>query len=370
MMDASSIEMTVEEAAIVLRETGQITPTAPAVMLWGSPGLGKTKIIQREAEAAGAKLLVQNLSQCEPTELLGVPFKEGKLAVYAVPYFWWNCSTEAEDQSPTWIFFDDIVTASEQLQACLYSWVLERRNDLIELRDNVRFVFAGNRVEDMSAANVMPKALANRIIHVNIRCDTDLWLKWAGANGIHPWITGYIRAHPDQLNTFNPQTADSSEPALATPRTYELLSKCLTQFEKSGLLKNAIDGIAGKVTAGTVGRGVAAQFLAWSDHFHRCKTPEEICANPTGIEIPSTRDLDILYATAASLEHYLVQHPKQWSPVVKYALRINPDVGIVLISGAMRVVREKLSKEEQLKAKISKEMSDVFERFGDYISLL
>ena len=55
------------------------------VMLWGPPGVGKSQIIAQIAAEHGVPLIDIRLSQMEPTDLRGVPFRKGDLVEWSVP---------------------------------------------------------------------------------------------------------------------------------------------------------------------------------------------------------------------------------------------------------------------------------------------
>jgi midasin (ATPase involved in ribosome maturation) len=61
--------------------TGAHTP----VMLWGPPGVGKSQIIAGIARDHGASLIDIRLSQMEPTDLRGIPFRSGERVEWSVP---------------------------------------------------------------------------------------------------------------------------------------------------------------------------------------------------------------------------------------------------------------------------------------------
>ncbi|PZP56008.1 MAG: ATPase, partial [Azospira oryzae] len=73
-------------AAILEREfvaaaSGEHTP----VMLWGPPGVGKSRIIADLAQRHGVPLIDIRLSQMEPTDLRGIPFRAGDRVEWSVP---------------------------------------------------------------------------------------------------------------------------------------------------------------------------------------------------------------------------------------------------------------------------------------------
>ena len=55
------------------------------VMLWGPPGVGKSQIIMQIARAHGVPLIDIRLSQMEPTDLRGIPFRAGERVEWSVP---------------------------------------------------------------------------------------------------------------------------------------------------------------------------------------------------------------------------------------------------------------------------------------------
>ena len=55
------------------------------VMLWGPPGVGKSQIIAQVAEKQSVPIIDIRLSQMEPSDLRGIPFRETDLVEWAVP---------------------------------------------------------------------------------------------------------------------------------------------------------------------------------------------------------------------------------------------------------------------------------------------
>jgi MoxR-like ATPase len=48
------------------------------VMLWGAPGIGKSQIISQIATGHNVNMIDIRLSQMEPSDLRGIPFKNGE----------------------------------------------------------------------------------------------------------------------------------------------------------------------------------------------------------------------------------------------------------------------------------------------------
>ncbi|MBU1395795.1 MAG: AAA family ATPase, partial [Gammaproteobacteria bacterium] len=55
------------------------------VMLWGPPGVGKSQIVAKIAQRHAVPLIDIRLSQMEPTDLRGIPFRNGHLVEWSIP---------------------------------------------------------------------------------------------------------------------------------------------------------------------------------------------------------------------------------------------------------------------------------------------
>ena len=55
------------------------------VMLWGPPGVGKSQMIAQIAERHDVPVIDIRLSQMEPTDLRGIPFRTDDRVEWAIP---------------------------------------------------------------------------------------------------------------------------------------------------------------------------------------------------------------------------------------------------------------------------------------------
>ena len=74
----------------------------------------------------------------------------------------------------------------------------------MQLPDNCIVIAAGNRVTDRSVAFNMPKALANRLCHLEIKGDAASWHEWAVLSNIHLYVLGYLDYNSSTLTMFDP----------------------------------------------------------------------------------------------------------------------------------------------------------------------
>ncbi|MGD8853063.1 MAG: AAA family ATPase, partial [Gammaproteobacteria bacterium] len=73
--------LTILETEFQSVQHGQHTP----VMLWGPPGVGKSQIVVQIAQRHEVPAIDIRLSQMEPTDLRGIPFRVADQVEWAVP---------------------------------------------------------------------------------------------------------------------------------------------------------------------------------------------------------------------------------------------------------------------------------------------
>ncbi|MEI7842971.1 MAG: AAA family ATPase, partial [Gallionellaceae bacterium] len=73
--------LTVLDREFLSAREGHHTP----VMLWGPPGIGKSQIIAQVAARHTAPMIDIRLSQMEPTDLRGIPFRIDNRVEWAIP---------------------------------------------------------------------------------------------------------------------------------------------------------------------------------------------------------------------------------------------------------------------------------------------
>ena len=97
-------------------------------MIWGPPGIGKSDSIAQLCTSMGGRLWDLRLSQCEQTDLRGMPYynKETNRMEWAPPID--LPSHEEASQYPiTFLFLDEMNSAAPSVQAAGYQLVLNRK---------------------------------------------------------------------------------------------------------------------------------------------------------------------------------------------------------------------------------------------------
>ena len=192
---------------------------ARPVFIWGAPGIGKSSIVGKFADALGLPCVSMLGSQLAPEDIIGVPqIIEGK-SVFCPPRM------IARDE-PYCLFLDELNACSQEVQKAFYSLIHDRRLGEYLLPEGSLIIGAGNRAQDNAIVKPMSSALINRMFHVELVASHRDWLEWAGQNGIHPHIIEYIGLRPDHLWRQPPKT----EEPFSSPRSWHILSDAMLSY--------------------------------------------------------------------------------------------------------------------------------------------
>lgn len=309
--------------------------TMPSVMLWGPPGVGKSQAVR---EIAGKLETLTKKTVCvtdvrlllfNPIDLRGIPTfnKDRTLAVWLKPKIF---DMDESKDVVNILFLDEISSAPQSVQAAAYQITLDRVVGEHRLPDNCIVIAAGNRVTDQSVAFKMPKALANRLLHIEVENNFVSWKKWALDNGINDKVTGFLSFRNDLLlNT----AAGPDELAFATPRSWEMVSNVLNYIEPDA-------DKAYPLIAGLVGTGVAVEFGTWCQIYRDLPSVEDIFAgkNPGMPERP-----DCLYALSSAMVSYAKKHKDDTvliSNSIKFAAAMPPDFSVALIKDYLAIEQD------------------------------
>ena len=269
----------------------------PSVMLWGQPGVGKSQGVYQIAERIKAKTKKEvivvdvRLLLFNPIDLSGIPVanNEKTLAKWLKPEIF---NLDPSEDIVNIIFLDEISAAPQTVQAAAYQLVLDRKIGEHALPDNCFVIAAGNRVTDKSVAYKMPKALANRFLHLNIETNFNAWVNWAVTHGIHPIVTAFLASRPSLLNTYN-STDDSN--VFATPRSWEMVSNILNNVSTDF---NSIRPLI----AGLVGEGITLNLKTFFNLEFDLPKISDIF---NGKDVPIKKEAPWLYAVVSSMVHYV-----------------------------------------------------------------
>lgn len=291
------------KAYISLIETKTPFCKFPSVMLWGPPGVGKSQGVREVAgvveRKTGKKVVITDvrLLLFNPVDLRGIPTanEDKTLAVWLKPKIF-----QMDDSSAiiNILFLDEISAAPPSVQAAAYQITLDRMIGEHKLPENCIVIAAGNRVTDKSVAYNMPKALANRLCHFEIKGDSGTWHDWAVEHGIHEYVVGYLEYNSVALMRFDTSGINLAFP---TPRSWEMVSNILN------MVSDNIEDVYPMII-GCIGHNAAGNFRTWIELYQNMPDIEDIFIGKD-VEIPKAQELQIVLRSA--MVAYARKHPNK-----------------------------------------------------------
>jgi len=286
---------------ISLIETNTQFNKFPSVMLWGPPGVGKSQGVRQIAKSiednTNKKVVITDvrLLLFNPVDLRGIPTanEDKSLAVWLKPKIF---QMDESDNVVNILFLDEISAAPPSVQASAYQITLDKMVGEHKLPDNCIVIAAGNRVTDKSVAYNMPKALANRLCHFEIKGDSSSWHDWAVKTGIHEYVVGYLEYNSTALMRFD---SSGTNLAFPTPRSWEMVSNILNTISDN------IDEVYPMVV-GCIGHATASSFKTWVELYKSMPSIEDIFAGKE-IIVPKADELRIVLRSA--MVSYARKHP-------------------------------------------------------------
>lgn len=306
--------------------------TLPSVMLWGPPGVGKSQAIRQIArrieKETGKHAVITDvrLLLFNPIDLRGIPTsnKDKTLAVWLKPQIF---QMDSSNNVINILFLDEISAAPMSVQAAAYQITLDRVVGEHKLPDNCIVLCAGNRVTDKSVSYKMPKALANRLCHIEIESSSESFMKWAISHGIDERIIGFLSFRADYLMSFDSSNEDL---AFATPRSWEMVSNILKI--QDGSVTDSYPLIAG-----CIGSGIASEFESFSRIYSGLPKVSDIF---DGKSVSMPKSVDVMYALISSMISYAKEHKNELAKItnsIRFALGMPADFSVVLLKNYMAI---------------------------------
>jgi MoxR-like ATPase len=299
------------------------------VMLWGPPGVGKSQMVAQVAAHHSAPVIDIRLSQMEPSDLRGIPFRVEGRVDWAIP----SILPDARRHGPAGILFlDEITSAPPAVSAAAYQLILDRRLGDYRVPPHWAIFAAGNRQGDRGVTYSMPAPLANRFSHFEVETHLDDWVSWAYANAIDERVIAFLRFRPELLFDFDPA---HNPVAFPSPRSWEFAHRGLRKFEDHAEL------LQGTLQA-CVGPAAGIELHAFVNSLDEMPDLDAIVA---GEQVQVPKEIDLQYAVAAALVGRAIRARggDNWATVVgnilTYARRFpQREMGVMLVSDLHRAI--------------------------------
>jgi hypothetical protein len=308
---------------------GQHTP----VMLWGPPGVGKSQMVALVAEQHGMPVIDIRLSQMEPSDLRGIPFRIEDRVEWAVP----SMLPDAERHGKQGILFlDEITSVPPSVSAAAYQLILDRRLGAYTVPNGWAIFAAGNRQGDRGVTYTMPAPLANRFSHFEVDINLDDWVAWAYANGMDERLIAFLRFRPELLFEFDPA---HNPVAFPSPRSWEFAHRALQKFA------DVPDLLTGSLQA-CVGPAAGIELSAFVENLD--KLPD-IDAIVQGEKVAVPRETDLQYAVAAALVGRAIRAKQEnnaaeiYGNILEFAGTFpQREMGVMLVSDMYRAIGQEI----------------------------
>ncbi len=327
-MRPAYISNILEREFISTRE-GHHTP----VMLWGPPGVGKSQMVSQVGQRHNAAVIDIRLSQMEPSDLRGIPFRNGEVVEWAEPAI---LPHEAVHGNEGILFLDEITSAPPSVSAAAYQLILDRRLGEYKVPDGWAIFAAGNRQGDRGVTYTMPAPLANRFAHFEVETNLDDWVSWAYANGIDEKVIAFLRFRPELLFDFDPA---HNPVAFPSPRSWEFAHRALQKFgDMPDLLVDSLQAC--------VGPAAGIELGAFVDNLDNLP---DIDAILNGDEVAVPSEIDLQYAVASALVGRSLRAKQEgngadvYGRILDYAGKFSQrEMGVMLVSDMHRAIGQEL----------------------------
>lgn len=246
------------------------------VFIRGASGIGKSEAIHQTSAALAktydnwAGFVDLRLSQCDVTDIRGVPSVVDGRTVWNIPEFFPKPNTRG-------IFFlDEITNAPPSMQAVAYQLALDR----LHMPDGWMVVAAGNRQSDRGVTFSMAAPLVARMCLLDVEPELDGFLQHAATHNLRPEIMAFIAERPDMLHNFDNKFAGEPFP---NPRSWFRASVHMDMVE------SAAERV--EVLSGDVGKEAAALFEAFLRVWETMPKLESIYTTPDDVPVPEALDV-------------------------------------------------------------------------------
>ena len=290
------------------------------VMLTGKPGIGKTAMVEAACSELGIGFIDFRGSTRDIADIGGMRVpdeKTGKMRWYAPS----DLPDEKVHGKQGIMFFDEINAMPLSHQVAVYGIMQERRIGDWRAPAGWSFAAAGNSIQDRAGAQRMSTALANRMRHVFVKEDLDVWIKQYAAEHVDPRGVAFLKLRPELFHVM--PTADQL--AFPSPRSWTNAFACLDDDADTRL----------HMWAGSVGDGAAAELSSFMELYESLGgVVDDIINDPDNATLPSDSKPNIQYAVSAACAKIMSR--KNIKNVVRYLDRLPEEYSVFAMRHAVK----------------------------------
>jgi hypothetical protein len=292
------------------------------ILLEGSPGLGKTQIIQGFAKKKDVAFIHMHAPTMQPEDFaIPAPNADRTAIDFLINSRFPIEGSDHPDEGI--ILIDEAPQGDNAIQKTVANLVQEREVYGKKLKPGWMIVLTGNRAQDRAGANRILSHLRNRVTTVEFEASLDDWCGWALDNDIRPELISLVRFKPVLLNDFDPQRDINP-----TPRAWA--------EGVSPIIDNVPADAEFECIKGAVGEGAAAECVAYLKICRKLPNPDVVLMKPDKHEVPE--EASIRYALAGALAHRATVD--NFDAVMTFAKRMPPEFGVLIVLDSIRKTPE------------------------------
>ena len=300
------------------------------VMLTGSPGQGKSQIMQQVCQLVEADLVTAHPVVDSAIDYKGFPCmidikphgkSNAKATKEAVFLPFGDLKRLIDPEKLTVHFADDLGPAAKMVQAA-YGQLLENRAiNGHKISDNVIFMAATNRKKDKAGVQGIISMLLDRFYTVKeLQNSLNDWSAHANRCKMPHELISWVRYRPQVLDAFKPTVDMSRTP---TPRGL---------FQIGAMMQAGVPAsLQRKIFSGTIGKEWATEFIGWLRIYQDMPNPDHIVMNPKDGDIPT--EPGHLYALCGALSARATANT--FERIITYANRLKDEFSILLVKDAI-----------------------------------
>jgi MoxR-like ATPase len=295
------------------------------LLLVGPHGIGKSQIAKQAAEdEMGIGYICCVLSTMDPTDLEGLPWRDGGVTRYAPPD-----NLPRDKESAGLLVLEELNRCERLVRAPALQMLTARALNSYALPPGWTPVACVNPEGGEYDVDPFDPALSSRFVKVNVAADRKEWLAWARRPGARPGANG--RSAPDAKFFLDKRAwvakqgihpgviayVDSDDTAFddTCPRDWEMVSKLVWAAEAL----ESDPAILEAAVAGVVGNDRALAFRKFRKRGFKPPTADEVLGSyrTWGAKVRgwgSTKTTDVLDALTLSVR-LLVQSPEDYEAV-------------------------------------------------------
>lgn len=290
-----------------------------SIHIQGSPGIGKTEVVEQAAKALGIGFMVIHvpLMQAEDYGLPAISNDRDDVRFVVSKEKFPLVGSDCPEKG---LFLLDELNQGDTYSQKINANIMQTKTiHGKKLKPGWICISTGNRPKDRSGANRLLAHLKERITAIDLDVSLDDWTNWALNNGVKAETISFLRFRPALLNSF-----DANAEANATPRSW---------VQGVDATLGTIDaGLEFESFKGDVGEGAAAEFLGFLKIYRNLPSVDTILLSPAKADLPT--DPATLYALCGALSSRTTAD--NFGRVMDYINRMPPEFSVLYVRDTIK----------------------------------